>query len=167
MTAFVNPPEKDVEGFLRCEGTVINRDELGSIPVGYLPVISKFVKRNIVFYCLGLMLIWSPATSLSEESGTATYGRTGNSNRRLDYDEALVGRLQRTLRRLGYYGGRISGFLDQDTQEAIARFQVDAGDAVSAVPDRSLLVSLGLIRRHKAWARQKRSHRTRSAVVKG
>jgi peptidoglycan hydrolase-like protein with peptidoglycan-binding domain len=112
------------------------------------------------------MLIWPPVTSLSEEAGTVTYARAGHSDRRVDYNEALVSRLQRALRRRGYYGGRISGFLGQDTQEAIARFQVEAGDAVSAVPDRSLLVSLGLIRRHKPWASSKKSHRTQSPFVK-
>jgi hypothetical protein len=142
--------------------TPSNRIQIGAF---LIPMLSKLVKRNLVFYCAGLLLIWAPANSLSEEAAAVTHTRAVNPDRP-GYDEALITRLQRALRHRGYYGGRINGFLDQQTQEAIARFEVDDGVAVRAVLDRSLLVSLGLIRRHKALRSKKAASGAEKLVLK-
>jgi Putative peptidoglycan binding domain len=128
---------------------------------------SRVAKRNCISACVGLILITGAATGLSEERGSENQGQVWNSDRPLDYDGALVTRIQRALRRRGYYGGRTNGFLDQETQEAIARFQVDYGGAVKPVLGRALLVSLGLSRRHRTLSRQKKAHRAQISAAKG
>jgi hypothetical protein len=55
---------------------------------------------------------------------------------------AIVRKVQIALRYRGYYAGFADGFLGQDTQIGIQRFQVDHYLRVTPVIDRSLLVSL-------------------------
>lgn len=52
--------------------------------------------------------------------------------------------LQRELRRLGYLEGRADGFFNQDTQEALKRFQHSKGLKITGIADRKTLDLLGI-----------------------
>jgi hypothetical protein len=57
---------------------------------------------------------------------------------------ATVRKVQIALRNRGYYAGVIDGFLGDSTGIGIQRLQVDRGERVKPIIDRSLLVSLGI-----------------------
>jgi hypothetical protein len=57
---------------------------------------------------------------------------------------AAVRKVQIALRNRGYYAGVIDGFLGDGTTMGIQRLQVDRGERVKPIIDRSLLVSLGI-----------------------
>jgi hypothetical protein len=57
---------------------------------------------------------------------------------------ATVRKVQIALRNRGYYAEVVDGFLGDSTATGIQRFQVDRGERVKPIVDRSLLVSLGI-----------------------
>ena len=57
---------------------------------------------------------------------------------------AIVRKVQIALRYRGYYAGVVDGFLGEETQIGIERFQLDHYLRVTPLIDRSLLVSLGI-----------------------
>lgn len=79
-------------------------------------------------------------TGTDEAKSKSQFGITSESETR---------RVQIALRRLGYYTGGVDGFMGQETQVAIAKFQVDHNLPVRAKITHSLLVSLGL-ERHRS-----------------
>jgi peptidoglycan hydrolase-like protein with peptidoglycan-binding domain len=62
-------------------------------------------------------------------------------------NSATVRKVQIALRDRGYYAGVIDGFLGQNTEIGIQRFQVDHDQAARPYIDRALLVSLGIASR--------------------
>jgi peptidoglycan hydrolase-like protein with peptidoglycan-binding domain len=75
-------------------------------------------------------------------------GKSKSKSDELLTSESAVRRVQLALRNLGYYAGAVDGFMGQKTQVAIAKFQVDHNLPVRARITHSLLVSLGMERRH-------------------
>jgi hypothetical protein len=55
-----------------------------------------------------------------------------------------VVRLQRKLRKLGYFEGRADGIFNKDTEVALKRFQHDIGIKITGIADRKTIDLLGL-----------------------
>jgi peptidoglycan hydrolase-like protein with peptidoglycan-binding domain len=62
----------------------------------------------------------------------------------LSLDARVVRQVQAALRQRGYYAGALTGFMGQETQIAVQRFQIDHGARVWPLIDRRLLVGLGI-----------------------
>jgi peptidoglycan hydrolase-like protein with peptidoglycan-binding domain len=56
----------------------------------------------------------------------------------------VIKQVQIALRQRGYYAGAVDGFMGQQTQTAIQRFQLDHCQRVAPLITRQLLVSLGI-----------------------
>jgi peptidoglycan hydrolase-like protein with peptidoglycan-binding domain len=61
---------------------------------------------------------------------------------RLSLSDPIVAQVQLALRRRGYYAGPINGFLGQNTQIAIQKFQISQCCAVAPLINRWVLVGL-------------------------
>jgi peptidoglycan hydrolase-like protein with peptidoglycan-binding domain len=62
----------------------------------------------------------------------------------VDAGDSTVATVQRALKKLGYYEGRVDGNTGRSTRSAIRSFREDKGLAPSSAIDRSLLRALGL-----------------------
>jgi peptidoglycan hydrolase-like protein with peptidoglycan-binding domain len=83
----------------------------------------------------------SRATDLDCQHG-AQY-RSNSEAVRLSLSDPIVKRVQLALRNRGYYTGPISGYLGENTQIAIQKFQVFHCCAVAPLVTRWVLVALG------------------------
>ena len=84
----------------------------------------------------------SHATDLDCERG-AQY-RVNSEAVRLSLSDPIVKRVQLALRNRGYYTGPINGYLGENTQIAIQKFQVFHCCAVAPLVTRWVLVALGI-----------------------
>lgn len=85
---------------------------------------------------------WYPAWGYQPE---AVYGYDGPIYAFNDLEpDQVVANVQATLQQLGYYGGPITGELDQATRDAIANYQSDHGLYITSAIDEPTLASLGM-----------------------
>jgi peptidoglycan hydrolase-like protein with peptidoglycan-binding domain len=97
--------------------------------------------RNALLAATALALVTVPMISRGDEKDSKVH--MGEQSDRYSYhDHHLVKQIQTALRRLGYYRGPIDGFASQETQVAIAGFQIDHKLPVRLQISRPLLLSL-------------------------
>jgi peptidoglycan hydrolase-like protein with peptidoglycan-binding domain len=85
---------------------------------------------------------WYPAWGYRPEDAYVYDGPIYAFNN-LEPDQ-VVANVQGTLQQLGYYGGPITGVLDQDTRDAIANYQRDHGLYITSAIDEPTLAFLGM-----------------------
>jgi Putative peptidoglycan binding domain len=96
-----------------------------------------------------------PKAPYSTTYYSATYRRAEAEAVSLSLDARVVRQVQAALRQRGYYTGTVTGFMGDETQNAIQRFQIDHCAArVWPLIDPWLLVGLGI--RAGSWAARNR-----------
>ena len=95
----------------------------------------KLKKLWIVLICLGLIL-----------GGSVLHAA--------HFKKKTICQVQKDLQLLGYYHGKITGALDEDTQEAIKAFQKDHGLKVDGIPGRKTRKALKKALKQKALKAQ-------------
>ena len=112
------------------------------------PSQSYFTLRRAAAAAIALLFTLVLAHSHSVVTDDRDEGKSKSKSNEFLTSETAIRRVQLALRNLGYYAGAVDGFMGQKTQVAIAKFQVDHNLPVRATITHSLLVSLGMERRH-------------------
>ena len=87
---------------------------------------------------------WYPAYGYDPRYSTYTYDEPIYGYNYMEPRQVMV-RVQRELRREGYYRGAIDGLIGPMTRAALARFQADAGLRVTRRIDGPTLAALGVV----------------------
>ena len=87
---------------------------------------------------------WYPAYGYDTRYSTYTYDEPIYGYNYMEPRQVMI-RVQRELRREGYYRGAIDGLIGPMTRSALARFQADAGLRVTRRIDGPTLAALGVV----------------------
>jgi len=129
---------------LRCRRTMKNKTKAKTGSASALVLFVLAVASLLVPGRAGDQPVRSPSHATDLDCQRGAQYRVNSEAVRLSLSDPIVKRVQLALRNRGYYTGPINGYLGENTQIAIQKFQVFHCCAVAPLVTRWVLVALGI-----------------------